>query len=87
MPPLTLGSPIIEIDARVAKRQMRSAKKAGPAHEVLAASSFEIHTVGDLLHHYPRRYIDRSRVATIVRRHARHLRHRDRGRAQGRTSA
>jgi ATP-dependent DNA helicase RecG len=66
MPPLTLGSPIVDIDPRVAKRQMRSAKKAGPAHEVLAASSFEIHTVGDLLHHYPRRYIDRSRVSTIV---------------------
>jgi ATP-dependent DNA helicase RecG len=66
MPPLTLGSPVIDIDPRVAKRQMRSAKKAGPAHEVLAASSFEIHTVGDLLHHYPRRYIDRSRVSTIV---------------------
>ncbi len=27
--------------------------------------AFEIHTVRDLLHHYPRRYIDRSRVATI----------------------
>ncbi len=66
MPPLTLGSPILEIDPRVAKRQMRSARKAGPAHEVLAASSFEIHTVGDLLHHYPRRYIDRSRVSTIA---------------------
>jgi ATP-dependent DNA helicase RecG len=66
MPPLTLGSPVIDIDPRVAKRQMRSAKKAGPAHEVLAASAFEIHTVGDLLHHYPRRYIDRSRVSTIV---------------------
>ena len=66
MPLLTLDSPLIEIDARVAKRQVRSAKKAGPAHEVLAASSFEIHTVGDLLHHYPRRYIDRSSVSTIV---------------------
>jgi ATP-dependent DNA helicase RecG len=66
MPPLTLGSSVLEIDSRVAKRQMRSAKKAGPAHEVLAASSFDIHTVGDLLHHYPRRYIDRSRVSTIV---------------------
>jgi ATP-dependent DNA helicase RecG len=66
MPPLTLGSPIVEIDPRVAKRQMRSARRAGPAHEVLAASSFEIHTVGDLLHHYPRRYIDRSRVSTIA---------------------
>ena len=83
MPPLTLGSPIIEIDARVAKRQVRSAKKGGPAHEVLAASSFEIQTVGDLLHHYPRRYIDRSRVSTIVGCDARHLRHRDRGRAEG----
>jgi ATP-dependent DNA helicase RecG len=66
MPPLTLDSSILEIDPRIAKRQMRSAKKGGPAHEVLAESSFEIRSIGDLLHHYPRRYIDRSRVSTIV---------------------
>ena len=34
------------------------------AAEVLS-SAFDIDTVGALLHHYPRRYIDRSRVQTI----------------------
>ncbi len=31
----------------------------------MLARAFDVHTVGGLLHHYPRRYIDRSRVATI----------------------
>jgi ATP-dependent DNA helicase RecG len=63
--PLTLGSPIVDIDARIAMR--RSGRKAGPpAFEVLA-EAFDIHTVGDLVHHYPRRYIDRSSVETIGR--------------------
>ncbi len=64
-PPLTLASSILEIDATIAKRRAGFRTKGDPAHEVLAASAFEIHTVGDLLHHYPRRYIDRSRVETI----------------------
>ncbi|MGZ8596675.1 MAG: ATP-dependent DNA helicase RecG [Actinomycetota bacterium] len=64
-PPLTLASSIVEIDAAIAKRRAGFRTKGDPAHEVLAASAFEIHTVGDLLHHYPRRYIDRSRVETI----------------------
>ncbi|MBA3691309.1 MAG: ATP-dependent DNA helicase RecG, partial [Actinobacteria bacterium] len=38
--------------------------KSPPADEVLE-KAFEIRTVRDLLHHYPRRYIDRSRVETI----------------------
>ncbi|MGZ8614047.1 MAG: ATP-dependent DNA helicase RecG [Actinomycetota bacterium] len=64
-PPLTLASSIVEIDAAIAKRRAGFRTKSDPAHEVLAGSAFEIHTVGDLLHHYPRRYIDRSRVETI----------------------
>jgi len=63
-PPLTPASSILEIDATIAKRRAGFRTKGDPAHEVLA-SAFEIHTVGDLLHHYPRRYIDRSRVETI----------------------
>jgi len=64
-PPLTLASSILEVDATIAKRRAGFRTKGDPAHEVLAASAFEIDTVGDLLHHYPRRYIDRSRVETI----------------------
>ncbi len=63
-PPLTPASSILEIDATIAKRRAGFRTKGDPAHEVLA-SAFEIHAVGDLLHHYPRRYIDRSRVETI----------------------
>jgi len=61
---LTLASPVEEIDRRIASRQAGLRKKGPPAAEVLA-SAFEIETVRDLLHHYPRRYIDRSRVETI----------------------
>ena len=64
-PPLTLASAILEIDPAIAKRRAGFRTKGNPAHEVLAGSAFEIRTVGDLLHHYPRRYIDRSRVETI----------------------
>ncbi len=38
-------------------------RKGPPAAEVLEAMG--IHTVRDLLHHYPRRYIDRSQVSRI----------------------
>ena len=62
--PLTLRSSIEEIDAKLASRQSGLRTKGPPAAEVLDRA-FEIRTVGDLLHHYPRRYIDRSRVATI----------------------
>ena len=62
---LTLDSPVLDIDVKLASRRSGFRTKGGPAHEVLAESSFEIATVGDLVHHYPRRYIDRSRVATI----------------------
>ncbi|HEX7246923.1 MAG TPA: ATP-dependent DNA helicase RecG [Actinomycetota bacterium] len=64
-PPLTLESPVLDIDPTIARRRSGFRTKGSPAHEVLAESAFEIRTVGDLLHHYPRRYIDRSRVETI----------------------
>ncbi len=62
--PLTPQSSIDEIDAKLAARQAGFRTKGPPAAEVLE-HAFEIRTVDDLLHHYPRRYIDRSRVATI----------------------
>jgi ATP-dependent DNA helicase RecG len=62
--PLTLDSPVEQIDRRLATRRMGRASKGPEAHEVLA-EAFAIRTVGQLVHHYPRRYIDRSRVATI----------------------
>jgi ATP-dependent DNA helicase RecG len=63
-PRLSPESPIEAIDPKLAARQMGARSKGAPAAEVLGRA-FEIHTVRDLLHHYPRRYIDRSRVATI----------------------
>jgi ATP-dependent DNA helicase RecG len=61
--PLNLDDPIVAIDRRLATR--RAGRNKGPeAHDALA-EAFGIETVGQLLHHYPRRYIDRSRVLTI----------------------
>jgi ATP-dependent DNA helicase RecG len=62
--PLTLDAPVVRIDRRVATRRMGLKRRGPEAHEVLA-EAFGIRTVGDLLRHYPRRYIDRSAVATI----------------------
>jgi ATP-dependent DNA helicase RecG len=62
--PLTQRSPIPEIDAKLASRRTGFRAKGPPAAEVLE-KAFEIRTVRDLLHHYPRRYIDRSRVETV----------------------
>ena len=62
--PLTLASPVVEIDRRIATRRSGFRTKGDEAWVVLARA-FDIETVGDLLHHYPRRYIDRSRVETI----------------------
>ena len=61
---LSLDDPVREIDHRIADRRVGMKTKGDPAWEVLAAK-LEIRTVGDLLRHYPRRYIDRSRVQTI----------------------
>jgi ATP-dependent DNA helicase RecG len=62
--PLTLSSPVVAIDRTLAIRRSGFRTKGPEARDVLV-SAFDIHTVGDLLHHYPRRYIDRSRVETI----------------------
>ncbi len=61
---LSLDSPIPDIDPRLAKRRAGSRSKDPlEAHQVLERMG--VSTVDDLLHHYPRRYIDRSRVETI----------------------
>jgi ATP-dependent DNA helicase RecG len=61
---LTLASPVGAIDPRLAARRVGLKTKGPPAVEVLR-DGLEIATVRDLLHHYPRRYIDRSQVAAI----------------------
>src|SRR5205809_237578 len=62
--PLTLDSPVLDIDRQVAGRRTGTRTKGPPAHEVLAAG-LGIATVGELLRHYPRRYIDRSATVPI----------------------
>jgi ATP-dependent DNA helicase RecG len=61
---LSLDASIAEIDPKLAARRTGFRTKGPEAAEVLG-SAFDITTVGALLHHYPRRYIDRSHVATI----------------------
>ena len=65
--PLTLASPIIEIDAKIASRKGRARSKGATVKEAweVLSDAFDVVTVGDLVHHYPRRYIDRSHVQTI----------------------
>ncbi|MFL5736619.1 MAG: ATP-dependent DNA helicase RecG [Actinomycetota bacterium] len=60
---LELSTDVRLIDSRIANRRTGSRTKGPPAYEVL--QEMGIPTVGDLLHHYPRRYIDRSAVASI----------------------
>jgi ATP-dependent DNA helicase RecG len=64
---LSLDAPITAIDPKLADRRSGRRRKGveAPTAQQVLATAFEISTVGDLLHHYPRRYIDRSRVATI----------------------
>jgi ATP-dependent DNA helicase RecG len=64
MPSLTLSSPVIAIDRKLATRRT-GLRTRGPEAWSVLADSLGIQRVGELLHHYPRRYIDRSRVATI----------------------
>ncbi len=61
---LTLDAPIGAIDPRLANRRSGFRTKGPPASEVLA-SNLGIVAVGDLLRHYPRRYIDRSKTVPI----------------------
>ena len=60
---LSLDDSIAEIDPKLAAR--RVGRAAGPGAAEVLAKAFDIYTVGALIHHYPRRYIDRSHVATI----------------------
>ena len=62
--PLTLDSPITSIDAKIAARRTGSRTRGDEAWLVLE-NAFGITSVGQLIHHYPRRYIDRSRVSAI----------------------
>jgi ATP-dependent DNA helicase RecG len=61
--PLTTSDPTMAIDGRLATRRMGRSK--GPEAHVVLADALGIETVGQLLHHYPRRYIDRSLVLPI----------------------
>ena len=61
---LSPDSPVLQIDKRLATRRSGFRTKGPEAHEVLERA-FDIRSVGDLLRHYPRRYIDRSRVETV----------------------
>src|SRR4051794_9756111 len=61
---LRLDDPLERIDARIAGRQMGLKEKGPPAHIALA-EGLGIRTVRALLHHYPRRYIDRSDTGRI----------------------
>jgi ATP-dependent DNA helicase RecG len=61
---LGLDDPISAIDARLANRRMGVEKKGPPAYAALA-EGLGIRTVRALLHHYPRRHLDRTRVTRI----------------------
>jgi ATP-dependent DNA helicase RecG len=63
-PSLSLASPVVAIDRRIATRRAGFRTK-GPEARLVLADALGIGTVGDLLHHYPRRYIDRSTVVPI----------------------
>lgn len=61
---LRLDAPIPEIDRRLAERRTGGRTKGPPAYQVLA-EGLGILTVGQLLRHYPRRYVDRSRTESV----------------------
>jgi ATP-dependent DNA helicase RecG len=60
---LALDSPVLHVDRKLATRRTGLRDKGEEAHVILAGMGIE--TVGDLLRHYPRRYIDRSAVERI----------------------
>jgi len=64
VPPLTPSSTVLQIDRGLATRRTGMRTKGPEAWRVLG-EQLGIGTVGQLLHHYPRRYIDRSRVETV----------------------
>ena len=61
--PLALDDPVRLIEERIASRRTGVREKGPEAHVALA--QIGVNTVGDLLRHYPRRYIDRTRVQAI----------------------
>jgi ATP-dependent DNA helicase RecG len=61
---LTLDRPVLEADQQVANRRSGVRTKGPPAYQVLE-DGLGISTVGELLRHYPRRYIDRSATVPI----------------------
>nr|MBA3739050.1 hypothetical protein [Actinomycetota bacterium] len=60
---LALETSVLLVDRKLATRRTGLREKGEEAHLVLAGMG--IRTVGDLLRHYPRRYIDRSAVERI----------------------
>ncbi|HJS25764.1 MAG TPA: ATP-dependent DNA helicase RecG [Actinomycetota bacterium] len=60
---LNLESPIPAIDRRLSERRVGVRTHGPPAVDALAEMG--VTTVRDLLHHYPRRHIDRSNVTRI----------------------
>ncbi|MBA3362970.1 MAG: hypothetical protein H0T07_01045, partial [Actinobacteria bacterium] len=62
-PALALETSVLLVDRKLATRRTGLREKGEEAHLVLAGMG--IRTVGDLLRHYPRRYIDRSAVERI----------------------
>ena len=58
---LSLESPVEAIDAKLASRRGRARRKGAevPTAAEVLAEAFAVHTVGQLLHRCPRRYIDR----------------------------
>jgi ATP-dependent DNA helicase RecG len=60
---LALDTQVLLVDRKLATRRTGLREKGEEAHVVLAGMG--IRTVGDLLRHYPRRYIDRSAVERI----------------------
>ncbi|HEX6401152.1 MAG TPA: ATP-dependent DNA helicase RecG, partial [Actinomycetota bacterium] len=60
---LGLDDPVLRVDRRLATRRTGLREKGEEAHAVLAGMG--IRTAGDLIRHYPRRWIDRSTVQRI----------------------
>jgi ATP-dependent DNA helicase RecG len=62
---LTQDASIGEVDRRLAQRRTGSRSRDRPTAEDVLRDAFGITTVGQLLRHYPRRYIDRSATVPI----------------------
>ena len=82
---LTLASPVSAIDRQLAMRRAASGRRA--RRRPRCSRTQGIGTVRDLLHHYPRRYIDRSQVSRIGELKIGAVRDRDRAREAGHQAA